>query len=318
MKLRDEFWTQWDTLTTQARGAHRWPQHKWVTHLNAMNQLLATAPCRWLRRLYALCKKPFLPLDTEGTWIYAIWSTRTQRIYVGQTGGIGQLKKTIVRFMQHIRSARSWHSLYGRRGVRGMGLLYPTMFRLGPENFGIIVLEACPKNMADVRELFWIRKMGHTLNVRGVYPTDRKWKLLLNGNLVLPKYTKAQLARMTNHIADKLKCNVPLHVQLKILTWAKKHFQGPLRNRCYQKVAHRMKVQTGLSLPNHVPLRIPAMTHTHAFPLLQMFKDFLRSLTLPTHYRNYTWYKAHALLTHGTPLSASCYRMTSVTTRSLI
>ena len=144
---------QWDTLTAEARAAHRWPQHKWVSHLNAMNQLLAVAPCRWLRRLYAFCHKPFLPLDTEGTWIYAIWSTRTQRIYVGQTGGIGQLKKTIVRFMQHIRSARSWHSLYGRRGIRGMGLLYPTMFRLGPENFGVAILEACPKNMADVREL---------------------------------------------------------------------------------------------------------------------------------------------------------------------
>ena len=302
-QLRGEFWTQWDTLTAEARAAHRWPQHKWVSHLNAMNQLLAVAPCRWLRRLYAFCHKPFLPLDTEGTWIYAIWSTRTQRIYVGQTGGIGQLKKTIVGFMQHIRSARSWHSLYGRRGIRGMGLLYPTMFRLGPENFGVAILEACPKNMADVRELLWIRKMGHTLNVRGVYPTDRKWKLLLNGNLVLPKYTKAELARMTHHIADKLKCNVPLHVQLNILTWAKKHFLGPLRNRCYQKVAHRIKAQTGLSLPNHVPLRVPAMTHVHAFPLLTMFKDFLRSLPLPTHYCDYMVQSARLVSTRNLTVS---------------
>jgi hypothetical protein len=107
-----------------------------------------------------------------------------------------------------------------------MGLLYPTMFKIGPENFGVVILEVCPKNTADARELFWIRKMGHTLNVRGVYPTDRRWKLLLNGRMVMPKYTKAQLARMTHHITEKLKCNVPIHVQLKILAWAKKALPG--------------------------------------------------------------------------------------------
>ena len=216
-----------------------------------------------------------------------MWSVKTQRVYIGQTGGIGQLKRAIVRFMQHMCAARSWHTLYGRRGVRGMGLLYPTMFRIGPENFGIVILEACPKHSADARELFWIRKMGPTLNGRGVYPTDRKWKLLLNGQMVMPKYTKAQLARMAHRIADKLKCNVPLHVQLKILTWAKKHFQGPIRNRCYQKVAHRVKASTGLSLPNQVPLRLPAMSNTHTFPFLNVFKDFLRSLPIPLHYRDY-------------------------------
>ena len=131
--LRNDFWDRWDTLTTEARNAHRWPRHKWVTHLNAMTQLLAIAPCRWLRGLYAFCKKPFLPLDTEGTWIYAVWSVKTQRVYISQTGGIVQLKRAIVRFMQHMRATRSWHTLYGRCGIRGMGLLYPTMFRIGPE-----------------------------------------------------------------------------------------------------------------------------------------------------------------------------------------
>ena len=57
------------------------------------------------------------------------------------------------------------------------------MFRIGPEQFGVVVLEACAKHTTNVRELFWICKLGHTLNVRGVYPTDRKWKLLLNSNM---------------------------------------------------------------------------------------------------------------------------------------
>ena len=41
-QLRDEFWTQWNTVTAEACAAHRWFQHKWVAHLNAMNQLLCT------------------------------------------------------------------------------------------------------------------------------------------------------------------------------------------------------------------------------------------------------------------------------------
>ena len=46
--LRDTFWQRWQALTDEARHAIGWPQHRWVTHLNAMNTLLAIAPCRWL------------------------------------------------------------------------------------------------------------------------------------------------------------------------------------------------------------------------------------------------------------------------------
>ena len=161
------------------------------------------------------------------------------------------------------------------------------MFRMGPEQFGVVVLEACAKNTADVRELLWIRKLGHTMNVPGVYPTDRKWKLLLNRHMVVHCYTKAQLARITHHITDKLRCDVPVHRQLKVLTWAKKRFQGPLRYPCYQQVAYRFKQTTGLAQPNQVPLRMPAMAHTDAFPLLHVFKEFLRNLPLPLHHRDY-------------------------------
>ena len=67
-------------------------------------------------------------------------------IYVGQTVGIGMLKKTITRFMQHLRSARSWNNVFGARGVRGLGLLYPTMLRLGPEMFSVVISHS-RKNM---------------------------------------------------------------------------------------------------------------------------------------------------------------------------
>ena len=40
-------------------------------------------------------------------------------------------------------------------------------------------------------------------------------------------------------------------------------------------------------MPHHVPLRLPIMTNTDQFPLLNAFKEFLRRLPLPVHYRDY-------------------------------
>ena len=42
--------------------------------------------------------------------------------------------------------------LFGRKGVRGLGLLYPIMFRVGPETFGIIPIVCCSKSVADARK----------------------------------------------------------------------------------------------------------------------------------------------------------------------
>ena len=43
--LRKVLWQRWTTLTDEGRPAIRWPQHRWVTHLNAITALLAIAPC---------------------------------------------------------------------------------------------------------------------------------------------------------------------------------------------------------------------------------------------------------------------------------
>ena len=129
--------------------------------------------------------------------------------------------------------------------------------------------------------------MAHTLNVRGVYASTCPWQLLLHGGLVTPHYSKAQLAQLVHRISDSMHCDVPLHTQLKILTWAKKHFAGPLQKGCFQKVAYRVQQHTGLSLPHHVPVHVPTMTHLDAFTLRDTCKRLLRFLPLPVHLPNY-------------------------------
>ena len=60
---------------------------------------------------------------------------------------------------------------------------------------------------------------------------------------------------------------------------------------------------TGLSLPNHVPLRLSAMTNTHTFPFPHMFKEFLCSLPLPTHYRDYLVHSTRLVSTRNPTVS---------------
>ena len=52
-------------------------------------------------------------------------------------------------------------------------------------------------------------------------------------------------------------------------------------------MAYRFKQATGLTLPHHVPLRLPAMTHIDQFPFLRAYEEFLHKLPLPIHYRDY-------------------------------
>ena len=50
----------------------------------------------------------------------------------------------IRRFMQHLRCACCWYTLYGHKGVQRVGKLYPNMHRIGPELFGILPLNVVP------------------------------------------------------------------------------------------------------------------------------------------------------------------------------
>ena len=287
--LRTHFWERMNHLVQQAdTQGKRWNETQWTAHLDNMNALLKTAPHPWLRRLYSFAEHPTASTGTPGAWIYALWSTRTNGVYVGQSGAIRQLKKCVTRYSQHTRTARSWHTLFGRHGVRRLGKLYPVMARIGGHHFGILPLQRLQRVAeADGGERYWIRKVGKNLNTRGIYPTDRRWKLLVHGKLVTPKYTKQQIADLTHRLGDRLRCPFPIHTQLHILTLAKKYCSGPVRNRCYQKVAHRIRTTTGLQLPNHAPLRVPCMHDLEAAPLTHTMRAHIDKLPLPLHLRKY-------------------------------
>ena len=160
--LRTHFWERMNHLVQQAdTQGKRWNETQWTAHLDNMNALLKRAPHPWLRRLYSFAQHCTASKGTPGAWIYALWSTRTNRVYVGQSGAIRQLKKCVTRYSQQTRTARSWHTLFGRHGVRRLGKLYPVMARIGCHHFGILPLERLQRVAeADGRERYWITKVG--------------------------------------------------------------------------------------------------------------------------------------------------------------
>ena len=81
-------------------------------------------------------------------------ATKCTRIYMGQTGALRQGKRGMTRFMQHLQCVRLWHTLYGRRAVRGLGKLYPTMHRIVLEYFSVVPLERCTKKEAKGTEKY--------------------------------------------------------------------------------------------------------------------------------------------------------------------
>ena len=285
--LRTTFWTTWTGATNHSRDVQRWTKTQWGTHLDDLNGLLKIALQHWLRRLWVFVQKPVPSVLQEGSWIYVLWSPLTPYVYVGQTGAIKGTKMLLTRYLQHLRCGRSWQTLLGKKGVRGLGKLYPEMFKRGPHTFGIVPLEFVSRAVADSRKQFWIRKLGKCLNVRVIPPTTRKRKLLFHGKVVTPRYTKAEIARLVNTISSTVKCNLPIHTQLPLLTTAQKHLSGPARNRCYQKVALCVKHLTGVAPPNVMPLRVPCMRGLDKLDLLPLLGECISSLPIPVYYRAY-------------------------------
>ena len=112
----------------------------------------------------------FLPLAQnnsvlkEGCWIYASYSTRFGKVYVGQTGAEDTPKQVIERCRQHLRATKGYGTLYGSRNIKNMGSIYPMMHHIGVDHFGMIVLEACSPEVADACERRWIHRLTPTLN----------------------------------------------------------------------------------------------------------------------------------------------------------
>ena len=148
----------WNTTTARLRNRTGWTNKNYADAYDTRTNALRWAPQPWLRRLWNLRKYRRVTSNRTGRWIYAIYSVKSCKVYVGQTGDRGTLKSLVRRMRQHLTCARSWHTLYGSKGCTNLGSIYPAMATLGDEHWGIMTLEGCTPGAANKRERWWIRK----------------------------------------------------------------------------------------------------------------------------------------------------------------
>ena len=200
------FWSMWNTTTARLRNRTGWTNKNYADAYDTRTSALRWAPQPRLRRLWNLRKYRRVTSNRTGRWIYAIYSVKSCKVYVGQTGDRGTLKSLVQRMRQHLTCARSWHTLYGSKGCTNLGSIYPAMATLGDEHWGIMTLEECTPGTANKRERWWIRKLFPTLNVRDVPTYSRRWELLFRANLV-PKVPARERLRDTIHtLTTTLRC----------------------------------------------------------------------------------------------------------------
>ena len=276
------------------RHRGHWNNKQFADAYDRRTHALRWAPHPWLRKLWNLRQHRHVSSNKLGRWIYAIYSTRTGKVYVGQTGDRGTLKSIVQRMRQHLTCARSWHTLYGTKGCDKLGSIYPAMANIGDEHFGIMALEQCAPGTANRRERWLIRKLSPTLNVRDVPTYSRRWELLFRANLV-PKVPARERMRDTIHtLTTALRMNASPCDQLAQLQQVKKYGSQQEAHATFQKVKHRIAQHTSIHIPYRMPLRTPNLRAADGRLLRDHVTRYVNTLPIPTNLRSY----------YGTTISA--------------
>ena len=281
------FWSVWNETTDLLRHRDHWSNKQFADAYDRRTHALRSAPHPWLRKLWNLRQYRRVSSNKLGCWIYAVYSTRTGKVYIGQTGDRGTLKSIVQRMREHLTCARSWHTLYEAKGCDKLGSIYSAMATLGDDHFGIMALEQCAPGTANRRERRWIRNLSPTLNVRDVPTYSRRWELLFRANLA-PKVPARERLRDTIHtLTTALRVNVSPCDQLAPLQQVKKYGSQQESHATFQKVKHRIAQRTSINIPYRMPSRTPSMRAADGRLLRDHVTRYVHTLPIPTNFRSY-------------------------------
>ena len=282
-RMRDLFWSKWHAQTAHARDmSSSWTHSDWCAFLQQRANLLRLAPQPHLRRLWNFRRyRQCQDFGKCGTWIYALFSISSKRVYVGQTGALGLPKAGVTRFRQHIRACNSYTTLYGHKHCRELGSIYPMMARTGFENWGMILLEHCPPNRALHLERAWMRRLTPTLNVRDVPVYSRRWELLLRGKLAETPQQRLSVNSNVQSIVHNCRQTTPLAARLALLSRVRRFYSPEISNHVFQKVQHQVHQSTGLKILQRMPITIPTLRHIEPRTLRRINASYISRLPIP-------------------------------------
>ena len=191
-KRRDLFAPKWNfkrrLMTTSI------PWEKVYGSWDGVNENIHLSTKKHVQTLSAL-RMTTASTKTSGTWIYAVWSLRDDKVYIGQTGARIHRRTVGKRGSEHVRLALDALRLSGT-GISLPSEVYSWISRLGVENFIVTPLEHTTPHQANAREKWWMLRWG----LPGLFNRDlpslsnKEW-LFLSDRKIWQKEISAQGAR---------------------------------------------------------------------------------------------------------------------------
>ena len=227
-----------------------------------------------------------MDIGEVGVWVYAVYSTATSAIYVGQTGGVRDPRAIVERFLEEVGEAKRWHKLYGAKGLRGPYYIR-TLNHLGWENFCVIPVLRCNLRNVTRYEIFYITSITPNLNTIKKQPRQyMRWLVRAKLHRGLPRGVLEDKEAWDGLVHRKKITLEPLDA-IEILAKAK----GSLRREKYEPLQSRLveyvRTKTGVRLPKMITLRIPYADKHISKKVKHAYDAFLHTVPYPKPIRAY-------------------------------
>ena len=283
------FWRAWryECLLRDALLKKRQWKIEYALSIRRTNQLLKYAPCRWLRALCNIIDWNVMEcIEEADVWLYCVWSAEDGRLYWGPTGAREGPREILTRFWEELGTARTWHKLYGSKGVRGPTLAH-VMHLKGVCKFCEVPVRRSYLLGIDQLERSFILRYSHHLNDRR--PRARPYMRWLMRSGLHRKLLDRGLNdpdRWTGYIHSKHLSLDPMDA-LRSLSRAKGQLTPSKFSQLQTRLLHHVQAHAGLKLPRTMTVRIPFATSAARRTVKKEFRCFLHTVPYPKPLRAY-------------------------------
>ena len=200
----------------------------------------------------------------SGTWIYALWCYRSNKIYIGQTGGRLHPRSVGKRGSEHIRLGKDFLRL-GGLDLRVPSQVYRWISQQGVENFCITPLEHTSPSIVDSREKTWMLKwgLGSLFNRDLPSVNSNKWLFMADRKLWRNELaaTGGSFLSTAKSIVSRKK---PLSVYdfspqllLTLISATEKFLSVAEHRMLFDRVSQFFRAHHKIFLPYRIPIKVP-------------------------------------------------------------
>ena len=251
----------WDPKRRVVRASFRWEGV--CASLDRTNRTLCFCRTDTARKIFSW-RKTQATLDTEGTWIYILWTPGDNLIYIGQCGAKYGEREPFCRFQEHIRATRDFHLL--KRTRRDRVPLYEWIQKHGYGSVHMTLLEKVTAFNADSREIYWMQRFGkgHLLNRQVPDLRQPKWEWLTRVKSFVHTHRKqsrlperATIEDTVRHFLQTRHSVLKPAEKLQLILDTRRACDSQLASQVYQKAKEQIRRDTGTLIHRSMTVRVP-------------------------------------------------------------